>query len=497
MRSIGYQYLIEHFGLDVCSLLQMSIETEKSQKIVRAQGDLREIYYPRSRIRVADSWQDNLVFALKYEGVNLEVLKALFKGLAPSDIESFVRSAPLGTYSRRVWFLYEWLTNRRLNIEDLKTGNYVAVVDAELQFALPDHYAERLKRYKVLNNLVGTKEFCPLVRKTDEIRRLPAATLKGMADDLLRQYSPELIYRAVRYLFVKETKSSFEIERETPSQRRMDAFVSLLSRMSREPIDKTFLVELQNRIVDERYCQNNWRTDQVYVGETLAPGHEKVHFVAVKPEDVEPVMSAFLEVLKKWLMAEDADAIVLAAVMSFAFVFIHPFDDGNGRIHRYLMHSILARAGFTPAELIFPVSAVLLKRSADYDGMLETFSRRLMPRLDYEMDEQGEVLVKNDSVDYYRYVDFTPIVEVFQRIIQETIETEWKVELEYLREYDVIRNGMKDIVDLPEKKANQFIMFVLQNGGRLAARRRELFRELTDEEIARLEAVVEGLRSVQ
>jgi Fic family protein len=37
-----------------------------------------------------------------------------------------------------------------------------------------------------------------------------------------------------------------------------------------------------------------------------------------------------------------------------AFVYIHPFDDGNGRLHRYLIHHVLSRTRFTPAGLVLP-----------------------------------------------------------------------------------------------------------------------------------------------
>lgn len=492
MRRVGYSYLIERFSLDVCDLLQIYNLTDKSQKELATNAERITIIVPESRFPVSDAWQDNLVFALKYEGVNLEVLNAFFRKVDRSSFEAFIVDKPLSVYARRAWFLYEWLLDARLDIEDLKRGNYCSVVDDTLQVALSADKSPREKRYRIVNNLIGTRDFCPLVRLTPEIKRLSGAKLKSEAEDLLAQYSPELLYRAIRYLFVKETKSSFAIERETPTQRKMDAFVSILGEMSASPIEKATLVSLQNQIVEERYREESWRRRQVYVGETIAPGHEKVHFVAVKTDDVAHIMNAYLNVLEHSLACGNIDAVVLAAVMSFAFVFIHPFEDGNGRIHRYLMHYVLARTGFTPRDFIFPISAVLLKKAAEYDRMLETFSRRVMARIDYEMDEDGEISVLNDTVDFYRYIDFTPIVQKFQEFIRETITSEWRIELEFLRDYDRIRMEMRSIVDMPEKKANQFIMFAKNNGGVLPKRRREMFAELTDEEIARLEAVVSG-----
>ena len=71
-----------------------------------------------------------------------------------------------------------------------------------------------------------------------------------------------------------------------------------------------------------------------------------------------------------------------------------------------------------------------------------------------------------------------------------TIRTEWKTELDYLKAYDKMREVMRNIVDMPDKKANQFILFVRQNGGRLSQRKRHLFSELRDDEIVRLETAI-------
>ena len=491
MKSIGYQNLIERFGLNVCELLRKSFLGQESQNKVVEKDDGEDRYFAARRITIDESWQSNLLFAIKYEGVNFEVLKAFFNVCDCNELANFVRSVSTGAYHRRIWFLYEFLTGRDLPIEDLKMGNYVAAIDEDVQLALPSESAPKLRRYRIANNVLGNAEFCPYVMHTDAIKEMPAVKLKQRSNELLGKYPTELLYRAIQYLYVKETKSSFAIERETPTQKRMEGFIAVLKDVSSGTLDKAALCEIQNRIVDERYQQHDWRTTQVYVGETINPTHERVHFVAVKPQDVAAFMDGFVAILDKVMATGSLDAVILAAVMSFAFVFIHPFDDGNGRIHRYLMHYILARFGFTPEKMIFPVSAVLIKRQKEYDRMLETFSRRLMECIQYDMDEAGEVTVRGETADYYRFIDYTPIVSGFQRIIAETIETEWKYELDYLVSYDRMREGMREVVDMPDKKANQFILFANQNGGKLSQSKRKLFLELTDEEIWRMEQIVQ------
>ena len=41
-----------------------------------------------------------------------------------------------------------------------------------------------------------------------------------------------------------------------------------------------------------------------------------------------------------------------AAIIAFGFVFIHPFLDGNGRIHRFLIHDMLTRDGIAEQGLV-------------------------------------------------------------------------------------------------------------------------------------------------
>ena len=141
-------------------------------------------------------------------------------------------------------------------------------------------------------------------------------------------------------------------------------------------------MELQQAIVDPRFANDGWRSEigeQIYVGETLAPDVERVHFAGPKPEDLDQLMKEFLKmanllvdrILKVKLLEKNltfrtptgVSTLVSAAVISFAFNFLHPFSDGNGRIHRFLLHHVLAHNHFGPEGIILPISAVILNLS--------------------------------------------------------------------------------------------------------------------------------------
>ncbi len=72
---------------------------------------------------------------------------------------------------------------------------------------------------------------------------------------------------------------------------------------------------------------------------------------------------------------------------------------------------------------MFPISASMLKNSADYDASLEAFSRQLMPLMEYSLDNDGRMTVYNETAIWYRYIDMTPQAETLFRFIDQTIGT--------------------------------------------------------------------------
>jgi Fic/DOC family len=257
-----------------------------------------------------------------------------------------------------------------------------------------------------------------------------------------------------------------------------------------EKITHEELVRIQNETVDSRFADEDYRSEQVYVGEQLDLRRQKIHYIAPKPGNVRSMMNGLLAGVDR-LHAPEIEPVVAAAVASFGFVLIHPFSDGNGRIHRLLIHYMLSRAGFTPSGLIFPVSAVMLARRAEYDDCLQTFSAPLMRLLEYEEDDAGVVEVEGETAGFYRYFDATPMAEALYGWVERTIQEELRSELEFVVGFREARRAIENVVELPDRAANLFIKICLSNGGKLSgAKRKAHFSKLTEKEIRSMERAV-------
>jgi hypothetical protein len=488
---VGYSRLVAQFGLKVLSLPRLSFLTPKGGRREHNESGRRVVIFPAA-YAPGETVTDHLEFALKHEGLNLEVLAALFlrsgRRALETELTRFVRERPTGRYARQMWFLYEFLTGRQLPLKDVPMGNYVELLEPTAYYTAP---GIRSRRHRVINNLLGTAEFCPTVRRTPVLAKFEARDLASVAVRIVEEFNEDTIRRAVSYLYTKETRSSFDIEGEKPSSSKTERYVAILRAVPGiEKITREELVRIQNETVDSRFADKDYRSDQVYVGEQLDLRRQKIHYIAPKPDDVRSMMNGLLAGIDR-LHAPEIEPVVAAAVASFGFVFIHPFSDGNGRIHRLLIHYMLSRAGFTPNGLIFPVSAVMLARRAEYDNCLEIFSAPLMRLLDYEEDDEGVVTVQGETAVYYRYFDATPMAEALYGWVERTIQEEFRSELEFVLRFREARRAIEEVVELPDRAANLFIKLCLSNGGKLsAARRKTHFSKLTEKETRGMERAV-------
>jgi hypothetical protein len=429
--------------------------------------------------------EGHLTFALKYEGLDLAVLNRLFRAVGAAAIENLVRAKRTGRYARRIWFLYEWLTGSRLDLPDLDIGTYVPVVDPEQQWAVE---GENSPRHRVRNNLPGTPEFCPLVFCTKALEKFSAMDLPHQAQAVAAQVPRDLLLRTAAFLLLKDSKSSYAIEGERAPAHRIQRWGRAIGEAGRRPIDVDELLRLQRIVIgDTRFVKLGLRQDGGFVGTNdRESGMPVPDHISAQHEDLPSLIAGMVAFDRG--AALKLDPVVAAAVLAFGFVYIHPFEDGNGRIHRYLIHHVLARRGFNPAGVVFPVSAAILERIDDYRRVLEDYSRRLLPLIQWQPTKGGNVTVQNDTADYYRFFDATPHAEFLYGCVRKTIGEDLPRETDFLWRYDRFREQIGNIVDMPDNTVDLLFRFLQQNGGKLSKRGRENeFAQLTDAEMASAE----------
>lgn len=483
-KAIGLYRLIEELGLAVVPPAVRSEAIRGARKTRIADGMILE-QYPLA-YGPTDLF-GHLRFAMRYEPIDLNVLVAFFEKVGRDDFETWVKSEPVGKYARRAWYLYEFLTGETLDIPDVPPTDNVLLLDPALHITTT---GVRVRRQRVIDNLLGNRDYCPMIRRTDRLNAGQQQQLGEEAKKIVEGADPALMARAVHYLFTKETKSSFAIEGEVPSTDRTLRFVAALGRANDfDTSDKQAFVELQNSIVDARYAQKDWRSIQNYVGQTASNYSEIVHFICPRPEDVPSLMDGWMRMVSR-IEGGRVDPICAAAVTGFGFVFIHPFEDGNGRIHRFLIHRSLAKLEFAPQGVLFPVSAAMLRAPKAYDAALNAFSKNTMPLIKYEMDDQQRLTVLSSTDKLYRYYDATPQAEYLYEAVAETIRKDLREEIEFLEVFDKAMAAVKMIVDMPNARASLLTRFILQNHGTLSAKKRRQFPELRDEEITRIEEAI-------
>jgi hypothetical protein len=476
----GYSALIDAYGLRVPWPRTLSATGEHHR--IRNESGWR-ILTPRHA--PSADLEGHLTFALKYEGLDLAVLKKLFATLAPAEIEAVVKCKPTGRYSRRIWFLYEWLMGRRLNIPDAGKVAYEPAVDTERQWAVP---GENSPRHRVRNNLPGTPEFCPLVFRTKALEEFASMDLVHRAQEIVARVPRDILARTAAFLLLKDSRASYAIEGERPPHDRIQRWGRAIGEAGSRSIELDELLRLQTIVIgDARFVPLGLRNEGGFVGEHdretrfAIPDH-----ISARPEDLRSLINGMVAFDRG--PALNLDAVIAAAVLAFGFVYVHPFMDGNGRIHRYLIHHVLAKRGFNPAGVVFPVSSAILARINEYRAILEDYSRRLLPNVDWAPTADGNVNVLNDTVDFYRFFDATPHAEFLYACVRQTIEDDLPRETEFLGRYDQFRFRIEAMVDMPERTVDLLFRFLHHNAGHLSKRAREgEFAQMTEREAAAAE----------
>lgn len=478
---VGYGAIIEAYKLAAPIPVKLTFISTKKRQFENHEWKV----FP-SRYLPEENLYKQITFALKYEGVDLLIFKKLFEVLKKTELEEMIQQEIQGQFSRRIWFLYEWLMETKLNIPDLKTGNLVPVIDEKLQYAIDGVSSPR---HKVINNLPGNQGFCPLIRKTEKLEKYIKSDIRQEKSNYLNRVHKDILQRASSFLLLKDSKASFSIEGEIPRTNRAARWGIAIGQAGKNELSIAELNRLQQLVIEnDRFIKMGIRQQQGFIGDRDRATQEPIpDHISAKYEDLEQLMAGWIQT-QKVLTESRMDPVLVAAKIAFGFVFIHPFVDGNGRLHRYIIHHILSQTGYTEQGIIFPISASILTHIKDYAKTLESYSHPILNFIEWKASENNNVEIFNETIDYYRYFDATAQAEFLFYCVNDTLVNIIPDEVEYLKKYDSFKQFLDNRYEMPDNMISLIVGFLEQGNGTLSLRsRKKEFSALTQKEVEEIE----------
>jgi Fic family protein len=487
---VGYTAIISKLKLPIPVHHPISLIAEKRIKEKTSEWNIfPNSYLPEDSSKTTEikALYKHLVFALKYEGVNLLIFSHLTKYYNENQLTELVNIEPTGQYSRRIWFIIEWIMGKELkNKEPISKKNYIPVIDSELQFAIEGN---KSPRHQVINNLPGTPNFCPLISKTEKLKKYISENYSEKNNILLKGIHKDLLQRTSAFLLLKDSKASFTIEGESPKSKRATRWGQVIGQAGLKSLSEEELKRLQQVVIENsRFVDMGFRKKGGFVGEhDRITGEPIPDHISAKWEDIDKLIDGLIKTYNL-LIKSDIDAVLAATIIAFGFVFIHPFEDGNGRIHRYLIHHILAKKEFSKQGIIFPISASILDHIDNYRKVLESYSHPIQEYIDWKETKDHNIEVISSSIDFYRYYDATLQAEFLFDCVNDTIERIIPQEINYLSNYDEFKIFIDDEFEMPDKMVAQLVRFLEQNNGQLSKRaKKKEFDDLSDKEVETIE----------
>ena len=486
-RLIGYSWLLNHFQINL-PLRQLCCVSEKriaGQTIIKGNWLIFD-----AQLMVEETVFAQLEFAIKHEHLDLLLLKKILELFPKENLITNIQNNPKRILSKKIWFLSEFLLKIELPLEDLPIGKYDDLLNKE-KYIVNNNFSKS-KRHKINNNLLGTGEFCPIIKRTKKLQNYLELNLKNEITNVIGKVSKVLVRRATSFLLLSDSKASFEIEGEHPPKNRIENWGKVIneagkSDLSIEEIQRLHAILLQ----DSRFMKIGLRDEEVFLGDRDRDNYPIPEFIGASSQNLTSLMNDWIELDKK-LIDSDIDPILHAVIVAFSFVYIHPLEDGNGRVHRYLLHHILAKQNFYPKGMIFPISNVILDELEKYRDILIAHTKPLMNLIEWESTKTGNVKILNATDDLYRYFDCTQSCEFIYECVQKTIQETLPSELKYLKSFDKSYKGINELLEMPDTKIKSLITFILQNDNRLSKNKKEkYFPQLTVDEVSTIENIID------
>lgn len=497
MQPLGYTYLMRELDIELPSLGLELYQGKGNKDVFKDLGHTKTKYLAankKSKISIASQ----LEVAIKHQGIRLPYIVTVFDKISQEEITEYIAEKPGAKIRRAIWFLYEWYSGIELPLNSLTKVSYTKLLEPEFYFTREN--GDKCPRTKIINNMLGNRQCCPIVRRTKEVKSLnfnkALEDAESQLSELNKLVNTDQIGRSLNYLYLKETKSSTEIEREDSRQHKTQRFFQVLKSAGSIPLSKQRLITVQNQIVPLNRNDQDYRDEEIWVGENVHTRNgmfENFHFIAPKKEKVADMMQGLIDMHQALSHEANIPPLVHATVVSFMFVYFHPFSDGNGRTHRYLIHDILKSRSHNN-NFIVPISSAILNNIGSYDRVLETVSKPVMAILQYEyLEDEKTIRIDNDISYMYQFPDLTEHVIFLHEMINIAFNQELINEIFYVLTFDNLKKSINELFDVGEKQLNLIVNLLIQNNGAFSVRKsKHISKYFTPVEVETMEKMAQS-----
>lgn len=184
-----------------------------------------------------------------------------------------------------------------------------------------------------------------------------------------------------------------------------------------------------------------------YIQEAMSDGSFRTIFVSAAPEEVVPLLDNLIYQFNLCAADEECNKLLLIAAFMLDFMCIHPYNHGNGRVSRLLLHFLLKKYGYDINDY-FAIEYLIRQHLGEYIDAFESSSqgwhdnennyepyvdfllKRILEayrKLDYilevnDMDANTEDKVLKVVVDSATPISKTVVLRVLYAVSKVTIE---------------------------------------------------------------------------
>ncbi len=438
---------------------------------------------------------EHVLFALKHESLQLATLHEALKLVPAEQMAQALATQRTGAYLRRAAFLWEKAHGTALPLPwDSTGGNYLDLFDRGQYYT--GAVWERSEKFHVNFNGIGPWAFCPVVPRDVALEQRGQAVLIRLHEWATDPAHAGIVDRVMGWAYLSETRDSYAIENESPSPGKEQAFLQAMAQLrERAPVSEAYLVALQNVVVTGPLQPEGALRRQQNWLQRGGHGALAVRYLPPPPDALPALMDGWMQMANS--REGDVPALVRAALVSFGFVFLHPFMDGNGRLSRLLAHHSLNVQGVLPLvggnPAILPLSVAMKRHEAHYLAALESFSRPARELWDVTAISGTDFMFDfRSSPRVYAHWDGSVAANFVTRCAEQALTESLIDESAYIQAYDQAFERIDAEFDLPNRSINLLIQWIRQNQGHLPQRRRNA-AELTllqPAQIVRIEAIV-------